>query len=192
MKDNAKKDTPDGNILMLRRRVLLLDDDVELCDLLRNVIKGYGYEPTVVHRGVEGVREIMSRDYDAIVCDMMMPTMPGDMFYLAVQRLKPHLCRRFIFITGHQNNPKVECFLRVAAGAVIYKPMSTEALRSKIAEIIAETDASVKDICDAIESELRLEAAERKMGKTYARPRTLHVGGVARRLIVSMHKRMNG
>ena len=113
---------------------MLLDDDIELCEVLMAVLGESGYEVTAVHRGLEGVRAIVTRDYDAIVCDMMMPTMPGDMFYFAVQRLKPHLCSRFIFITGHQGAPKVEAFLSSVAARTLYKPLTIEKLLASIAE----------------------------------------------------------
>lgn len=134
-----------------RRKVLLLDDDLDLCEILKSVIEWHRYEVTVVYRGVEGVREIMERDYDAIVCDIMMPNMPGDMFYLAVQQLKPHLCRRFIFITGHEGNPSVNAFLKLAAGLVLFKPLATDQLIMKIAQVIATTDAAVEKIMAAVQ-----------------------------------------
>jgi len=134
-----------------RRKVLLLDDDLDLCEILKSVIEWHRYEVTVVHRGVEGVREIMERDYDAIVCDIMMPNMPGDMFYLAVQQLKPHLCRRFIFITGHEANPAVNAFLKLAAGLVLLKPLATDQLITKIAQVIATTDSAVEKIMAAVQ-----------------------------------------
>jgi CheY-like chemotaxis protein len=59
------------------------------------------YQVTNVPLGAEGVQQVLASDFDAIVCDMVMPNFPGDMFYLAVQRARPHLCQRFIFITGH-------------------------------------------------------------------------------------------
>ena len=77
---------------------------------------------------LEGVREVMSMDFDVVICDMMMPQMPGDMFYLAVQRTKPHLCSRFIFITGHSGNPKVEEFIKKVNGLVLFKPVQIEEL----------------------------------------------------------------
>jgi DNA-binding response OmpR family regulator len=132
------------------RRVLLLDDDLDLCDVLKTILEWHRYEVTVVHRGVEGVREIMARDYDAIVCDIMMPKMPGDMFYVAVQQLKPHLCRRFIFITGHQDNPKVDAFLKISAGLVLCKPLATDELIVSIGRIIAATDVMVEKIVAAV------------------------------------------
>lgn len=121
--------------------------------MLKAVLDWYDYEVTIVHRGVEGVREIMARDYDAIICDMMLPTMPGDMFYVAVQQLKPHLCKRFIFVTAHHGSAKVDAFLRIAGGLVLYKPLATDELVAKIGQIIAKTDAKVAEIVAAVESE---------------------------------------
>src|ERR1700712_2430515 len=94
------------------KSILLLDDDVELADTLKMLLESRNFVVTTVKNGVEGLREIMSLDFDIIMCDMMMPSMPGDMFYLAVQRTKPHLCKRFIFITGHSDKPKIEEFLK--------------------------------------------------------------------------------
>jgi DNA-binding NarL/FixJ family response regulator len=83
---------------------------------------------TLARNGVEGVREVMSMDFDVILCDMMMPQMPGDMFYLAVQRTKPHLCSRFVFITAHSGNAKVEEFIKNVNGLVLFKPVQIEEL----------------------------------------------------------------
>jgi len=59
---------------------------------------------------------------------MLMPKMPGDMFYLAVQKTKPDLCRRFLFVTGYGDNPKVEAFLKRVDGLVIFKPVLSDDL----------------------------------------------------------------
>lgn len=133
--------------------MLLLDDDADWCDVLRTVLDWHGYDLSVVHRGVDGVREIMASDFDVIICDMLLPAMPGDMFYVAVQQLKPHLCRRFIFVTAHQGGTKFDAFLRIAGGQVLYKPLATDALLSKVKSIVAQTDAMVEKIVAAVESE---------------------------------------
>jgi CheY-like chemotaxis protein len=125
-------------------KLLLLDDDVDFCDVLQSLLEAHRYEVTVVHRGADGIREIMNSNFDAIICDMMMPTMRGDMFYLAVRQLKPHLCARFIFVTAHRGNPHLDSFLRIAAGEVIYKPLATDILLNKIADIKAVTGMRIR------------------------------------------------
>jgi hypothetical protein len=56
------------------------------------------------------------------------------MFYLAVERTKPHLCKRFIFMTGHRGDPKIDEFIRRVKGLMLWKPfemyMLTEAIQT--------------------------------------------------------------
>src|SRR5215210_6372575 len=105
--DSPQTDTPELEI----KSILLLDDDIDLADTLKLLLESRNFVVTTVKNGVEGLHEIMRFDFDVIMCDMMMPKMPGDMFYLAVQKTKPEICRRFIFITGYPDNPKVTDFL---------------------------------------------------------------------------------
>jgi DNA-binding response OmpR family regulator len=116
--------------------ILLLDDDVELADTLKALLQSRNFLVTTAKNGVEGLREVMAMDFDVILCDMMMPTMPGDMFYLAVQKVKPHLCPRFLFITGHGDDPKTNAFLQKADGLVVFKPVPTEELVQMISLVL--------------------------------------------------------
>ena len=95
---------------------------------MKGALESYGYRVTVVPTGTEGVQQILAADFDAIVCDMVMPNFPGDMFYLAVQRSRPHLCQRFIFITGHQDNPKIIQFIKQSGCVALWKPFEVRRL----------------------------------------------------------------
>ena len=107
------------------KSILLLDDDIELADTLKQLLETRNFVVTTVPSGVEGLREVMEFDFDIVMCDMMMPRMPGDMFYFAVQRTKPELCSRFIFITGYPDKPEVVHFLAGLPEAVVLnKPVS--------------------------------------------------------------------
>lgn len=119
------------------KSILLLDDDIDLADTLKKLLETHNFVVTTVSNGVEGVREIMRFDFDLIMCDMMMPRMPGDMFYFAVERTKPQLCPRFIFITGHQDKPEVINFLGgLSDPVVLYKPVSNDELIRTISFVL--------------------------------------------------------
>ena len=118
------------------KSVLLLDDDIELANTLKALLEMHNYIVTTAKNGVEGLREVMAIDFDIIMCDMLMPAMPGDMFYLAVERIKPYLCRRFIFLTGHADNPKVSEFLSKMKAAVLYKPVTNDELVQTISLVL--------------------------------------------------------
>jgi CheY-like chemotaxis protein len=111
-----------------RMSVLILDDNVKLTATLKETLEDQGYRTTIVPSGSEGVVEVLKMDFDAIVCDMVMPNFPGDMFYSAVRQSRPHLCQRFIFITGHQSNPKIAQFILETGCPALWKPFETRQL----------------------------------------------------------------
>jgi CheY-like chemotaxis protein len=114
--------------LLARKKVLILDDDAEFADLTKLLLEANGYEVDVVYDGVQGIKKIMVNDYAVILCDMVMPNLAGDMFYVAVERVKPHLCQRVVFVTGHQGERKVDEFIRKVRGLVLWKPFKSHVL----------------------------------------------------------------
>jgi CheY-like chemotaxis protein len=126
------------------KNILLVDDDVELATTLKLLLESRNYVVTTVGNGVEALREVMAFDFDVIICDMLMPHMPGDMFYLAVQKTKPELCRRFLFVTGHGDNPKVEAFLKQIDGTVIFKPVLTDELVRMISYVLKRAGTAAR------------------------------------------------
>ncbi|MGD1088962.1 MAG: response regulator [Verrucomicrobiota bacterium] len=119
---------PDDLLETKHKTVLVLEDDAVFVDTLKDTLEWFGYRVTAVPTGTEGVQQILTTDFDAIVCDMVMPNFPGDMFYLAVQRSRPHLCQRFIFITGQQDNPKIIQFIKQSGCVALWKPFKARQL----------------------------------------------------------------
>ena len=115
-----------------RKKVLLLDDDADLTTLTRMILETHGYEVETASDGVLGIKRILASDYSVILCDMVMPNLAGDMFYTAVERVKPHLCRRFLFMTGHRGDRKVDEFIRKVRGLILWKPFQSHVLMESI------------------------------------------------------------
>jgi CheY-like chemotaxis protein len=111
-----------------RKKVLLVDDDVAFVDVTRQHLEIAGYEVEVAADGVQGIKKVMVNDYTCILCDMVMPNLAGDMFYVAVERVKPYLCPRIIFVTGQRGDRKIDDFIRKVRGLVIWKPFQPHVL----------------------------------------------------------------
>ena len=135
------------------RSILLLEDDDQFASILQEFLELYSCKVTRVKDGVEGLRRIVTADFDLILCDMVMPTFPGDKFYIAVERVKPILCKRFIFMTGHKADPKWDSFIRSVRGLILWKPfqmhdlliaMRTVFRRSRLLELDEEYRALAK------------------------------------------------
>ena len=105
-------------------KILVVDDDVELAMMYRELLATAGFEVVTAANGVDALKYLMQEAPDAIICDIMMPHMPGDMFYIAAERVKPELCDRFIFVTSYEGNPKIEAFFKANDSIVLYKPVT--------------------------------------------------------------------
>lgn len=123
------------------KSILLLDDDTDLADALKELLESHNFVVTTANDGVGGLREVMETDFDVIICDMLMPGMPGDMFYLAAKTVKPAMADRFLFITGHRGNPKVDDFLKSIDALVIFKPVLTDELVRMISLVLKQSAA---------------------------------------------------
>ena len=117
------------------KRVLLLEDRDDFREVLRDHLASRCFQVTSVPSGIEGLREIRKDPFDLIVCDMMMPQMGGEMFYWAVTRVRPATAQRFIFFTGHRNNPALEFFFKRVNATVLVKPFK-----------LSELDATIRDV----------------------------------------------
>ena len=86
-----------------------------------------------VENGGEGVREVLAGDFALVLCDLMMPALSGDVFYRAVERIRPDLCERFVFMTGHRSDAKTDGFLEKVNCLVLRKPFPLQHLRDVMA-----------------------------------------------------------
>ena len=118
------------------QRVLLLEDRDDFREVLRDHLVSRFFEVTSVPSGVEGLREIKKARFELIICDMMMPKVGGEMFYWAVTRIRPATAQRFIFFTGHKNNPRLAFFFKRVNATVLYKPFKLEALDWTIRDVL--------------------------------------------------------
>ncbi len=111
-----------------RQRLLLLEDDPGFQEISMAFLEKNSFEVVPVVSGVEGVHQVLAGDFAVILCDMMMPRVPGDTFYRAVERMRPHLCNRFIFMTGYSDNLRINSFFDSVKGIVLHKPFPMEEL----------------------------------------------------------------
>jgi DNA-binding response OmpR family regulator len=124
------------------RSILLLEDDATLAEVLRNNLEMKHFRVSRVRSGAEGLRRILESDYDLILCDMIMPGFPGDMFYRAVERSRPHLCKRFLFMTGHTGDRQIDQFIRSVRGLMVFKPFQFHELLEAIQVVLNKAEAS--------------------------------------------------
>jgi DNA-binding response OmpR family regulator len=131
-KETTPKNTLQASSHIETKKILILEDEETVSKFIRFALEP-AHKVVIVSNGVDGIREIQASDFDVIICDMMMPKLPGDMFYFAVERTKPHLCSRFIFMTGFKDDTKIAEFIKKINGLMLTKPFKAADLLELIA-----------------------------------------------------------
>ena len=127
---------PDPKMLELKA-ILLVDDDKQLASALQWILADENFLVDVAHDGEEAILKLRANVYDAVVCDVMMPRLRGDEFFLRALQIKPDIGDRFIFITGFAADPKINRFLKQNDVKYLVKPFPVEGLIGCVKEMLA-------------------------------------------------------
>jgi CheY-like chemotaxis protein len=116
--------------------VLVVDDDLELALTYQEILQAHGYQVSTAANGREALKLVMHSEVDAILCDLSMPELSGDLFYSEVGRAHPRLLKRFVFLTANADNPLYETFLKSVNVPVLAKPASVATVLAKLAAML--------------------------------------------------------
>ena len=117
-------------------RVLVVDDDHDLAELLREVLTYENCEVEVAPNGMEAMERLHAGDYEAILCDLMMPRMDGEALYGEVSQQFPYLADRFLFVTGQASRKAgFSDFIYRTGNHLIEKPFEIQELRRAVCEL---------------------------------------------------------
>ncbi len=103
-------------------RVLVVDDDEAISDLVREALEIEGWTVTAARDGAEALDIVSDADFDVLLVDLRMPGMDGRSFYEALRNVRPELERRVIFATGDTGSEDTARFLEESGKKVLGKP----------------------------------------------------------------------
>jgi DNA-binding response OmpR family regulator len=118
------------------KALLLVDDDKQLASALQWILADANFLVDVANDGEEALTKVKANEYDAVVCDVMMPKLRGDEFYTKASELRPVLADRFIFITGFAADPKINLFLAKTDSKYLMKPFPIQHLINCLKELL--------------------------------------------------------
>ncbi|OLE65950.1 MAG: hypothetical protein AUG03_02235 [Acidobacteria bacterium 13_1_20CM_2_68_14] len=116
-------------------RLLVVDDELILVELLAEFLKTVGHKVDSARNGQKALELATANDYDAILTDLKMPGLDGQGLYERLCKIKPHMTRRFIFSTGDLANPRTQAFFQAAGCPYLSKPFKLEAILTLLDQI---------------------------------------------------------
>src|SRR6478609_1647616 len=117
-------------------RVLIIDDDKDICLMLSKFLKKNNYEVDIAATGEEGLKQLRNTEYALVLCDYRLPDMTGIETLRKVKLLQP--ATAVIIITGYSDvKTAVETF-RYGASDYVTKPLYPDELLVTVRETISK------------------------------------------------------
>ncbi len=139
--------------------VLVVDDEADVCEVLRQVLESEGYAVTTETTARRALESVVSNTYDLVLADVTMPETDGITLCQKVSGIRPGL--PIVLVTGRADMATVTKALRVGVRDFLTKPLDTVALVSAVARIIGHpadpiTSTVLPEEVPGLPSELKL------------------------------------
>ncbi|MBN1375587.1 MAG: PAS domain S-box protein [Dehalococcoidia bacterium] len=118
------------------KKVLVVDDETVIRDILTRVLSERGYSVDSASSGQEGLQKIESSEYDVYLLDIKMPGIDGGDMYEIIGSRYPHLTARVIFITGDTVTKTTLDFLESTRRQYFGKPLDFVKLINTVDEMV--------------------------------------------------------
>lgn len=112
--------------------VLLIDDDVELCEMLRQYLGRYDFHVSAVHRGDAGLEAARQRSWDMILLDVMLPGMDG---FEVLKNIRMFSTGSVLLLTARGEDVDRIVGLELGADDYLAKPFNARELLARIRAI---------------------------------------------------------
>jgi two-component system NtrC family sensor kinase len=125
------------------KRVLVIDDEEWILELVRQILKLDGFEVDVAKDGQSALQHVVKGKYELLVCDWKMPGLSGPQLYDRIEIVNPEAAARVIFMTGDVVSDTFQTFLKKHSKSCLSKPFSVQEFRETIGSFFHAADLTV-------------------------------------------------
>src|SRR5512133_2752022 len=123
-------------------RVLIIDDDVELCELVAEYLTPEGFEVEAVHHGEAGLKRALSGDHVLVGLDVMLPGMSG---LDVLRRLRAESRIPVVILTARGDDVDRIVGLEIGADDYLPKPFNPRELLARIRAVQRRAERKAAD-----------------------------------------------
>jgi len=119
--------------------LLLVDDDVELCGMMKEFFVAAGHCLDTVHNGREGLASALHGSYDLLILDVMLPEIDG---FAVLQQLRRNKGLPVIMLTARVHLDDRILGLNLGADDYLPKPFDPDELMARIQAVLRRTSGA--------------------------------------------------
>jgi len=121
-----------------RLKILLVDDDTSILELLADLIAIFGHDYDTAKDGVEAIAKLKQETFHIVLTDMIMPNIDGMELLKYINANYPKI--KVMVVTGYERTFTYTDVIRAGASDFISKPFNTDELEAKINRLVREIE----------------------------------------------------
>jgi len=141
-------------------KLLLIDDDVELANMLKEFLTQEGFGVTTAHDGLTGEQYVLAGKFDLVILDVMMPGQDG---MQTLRNIRQHSDIPVLMLTAKDDNEGRIEGLEVGADDYVQKPCLPRELVARIRAILRRQNSDVPQGNDIVVGQLIVSSERRKV-----------------------------
>jgi two-component system NtrC family sensor kinase len=118
------------------RRVLVVDDEPEVAELMREVLESAGFDVLTAESGAVALELLAEVRFDAVVSDVRMPGLDGPALWRRLKQEHPQLARRVLFVSGDTLSDAARQALDATGSPTLDKPFTSADLLGAVKQIL--------------------------------------------------------
>jgi two-component system response regulator PilR (NtrC family) len=123
---------------MIPRNILIVDDEISMCDFLTVILTNEGYKVKAVQDGVEALKILQEESFPCMITDLKMPNMDGLELVSRAREIVPEL--GVVVITAYASLQSAVEALRLGAMDYVTKPFKVDEIKIVIAKIFDQIE----------------------------------------------------
>lgn len=117
----------------MRERILIIDDDSDLCRLLKDNLEQEGYDIDICHDGAAGLQKAREEDWHLIVLDIMLPRKSG---YEVLSGIREKSVVPVLMLTAKDSEGDKVAGLRMGADDYLTKPFGNSEFLARVSSLL--------------------------------------------------------
>ena len=124
---------------MQKEKILIVDDDKNICDLLRMYLEKEGYAVVMEHNGIDAVNTFNTENPDLVLLDIMLPQLDGWQVCREIRKVSE---KPIIMVTAKDETFDKVLGLELGADDYVTKPFDTKEIVARIKAVLRRTSAT--------------------------------------------------
>ncbi|QBH95366.1 response regulator [Limnobaculum zhutongyuii] len=126
-----------------KAHILVVDDDLSHCTIIQALMKGWGYQVTLAHNGLEALEQVRQTPFDLILTDVRMSEMDGIEALKAIKAYNPAI--PILIMTAYSNVESAVEAIKAGAYDYLTKPLDFDMLQLTIERALEHTNLKTEN-----------------------------------------------